>query len=84
MPTIQHGTVAWVIVSDKSGHAKERPVVILTPTADIIPGAIIVGAAVTTRDDVPKPPGHVELPWSRGGHPKTDFIKDAGQFLPGL
>ena len=52
-------------------NPKCRPVVILTATEEIKAGEPMVGVAISTTFDPRVPQGHVELPWHRGGHPRT-------------
>jgi len=62
-------------VADPGGAVKHRPVVIITPTDEMVLDAPIFGVAVTTS--YPDPPGHeyVELPWYRHGHPATGLTR---------
>lgn len=67
------GSIVWHPVPDARGDAKEnpRPIVILTPTEEIILDQPIVGVAVSTRVSEPPSPNEVPLPYSRLGHPAT-------------
>ena len=75
MPSPEHGSIVWAMVADPNGHKKRRPVVILTPTKEIIAGASLVGVAVTSTPTIPKPPLHVELPWHSDKHEKTGLFR---------
>jgi hypothetical protein len=45
--------------------------VIVTATAEIQPDAPIAAVAITSTLKDPLGPEYVELPWKRGGHPRT-------------
>jgi mRNA-degrading endonuclease toxin of MazEF toxin-antitoxin module len=65
------GSVAWAELVDANGFGKVRPVVIVTPTAEIAPGKTVRVVAITTRLPVPLPEDHVVLPWDRQGKARS-------------
>jgi mRNA interferase MazF len=72
MIPLRRGRIVWVEVTDPRGaNPKCRPVVLLTRDSEIMPGAILQGAAVTTFIDPALADISVKLPWERNGHPKT-------------
>jgi hypothetical protein len=58
-------------VPDANGFRKLRPVVVVTPTADISTGRPLDVVAVTTRLPTPLPEDHVPLPWDREGKARS-------------
>lgn len=48
---------------DRNGFRKDRPAIILTPTAQISVAEPIVVMAITTSFPDPPPPYHIPLPW---------------------
>jgi hypothetical protein len=52
------------MVKDPRGFRKERPAIVLTPTAEIEADLPIVVMAVTTTFGDPPPEHHVTLPWN--------------------
>lgn len=73
---LQQGRIVWVRVCDPNGeNAKQRPAVIITATAEIIPDRPIVAVAITSTLNDPLPPEYVELPWHRNKHPRTGLRK---------
>ena len=69
---LQQGRIVWVELLDPQGrNPKLRPAVILTATPDIHDDGAVVVAAVTTQLDTSPAEVCVELPWQRGGHPRT-------------
>jgi hypothetical protein len=58
-------------VQDANGFRKRRPVVVVTPTADIAHGQPLHVVAVTTRVPTPLPEDHVLLPWDREGKARS-------------
>ena len=63
----QLGSVGWAEVEDANGYRKLRPVVVVTPTAEIAAGKSVRVVAITTRLPDPLPEDHVLLPWERQG-----------------
>jgi mRNA-degrading endonuclease toxin of MazEF toxin-antitoxin module len=69
---LHQGRIVWVELLDPQGrNPKVRPAVIVTATRDILPDGDVVVAAVTTQLDTAPTEVCVELPWQRGGHPRT-------------
>jgi mRNA-degrading endonuclease toxin of MazEF toxin-antitoxin module len=64
LPALRHGRLIWAIVKDRRGFRKERPAIVLTPTAEIAKDQPIVVMAVTTTFGEPPPAHHVLLPWN--------------------
>jgi mRNA-degrading endonuclease toxin of MazEF toxin-antitoxin module len=67
----KQGHIVWATVCSPQGTYKKRPLVIISPTDEILLDREIVAVAVTTTFAHPAPPDHVELPWFRAGHPAT-------------
>ena len=67
----QLGTVVWAELEDANGYCKVRPVVVITPTADITAGKPVRVVAITTRLPDPLPDDHVLLPWDRQGKARS-------------
>jgi mRNA-degrading endonuclease toxin of MazEF toxin-antitoxin module len=65
------GSVAWAELEDANGFRKVRPVVIVTPTAEILPGKLMRVVAITTRLPATLPEDHVLLPWERQGKARS-------------
>ncbi len=53
------GSVAWAELEDANGFSKVRPVVVVTPTAEIVPGKSVRVVAITTRRPATLPNDHV-------------------------
>jgi len=71
-PPLQQGRIVWVELLDpQDRNPKVRPAVILTATPEIRENGEVVVAAVTTQLDMAAAEVCVELPWQRGGHPRT-------------
>jgi hypothetical protein len=63
-------------VRDPNGkNPKERPAVIVTATAELRDDEPFVAAVITSKLSNPLPADYVELPWQRGGHPRTGLKK---------
>jgi mRNA-degrading endonuclease toxin of MazEF toxin-antitoxin module len=58
-------------MEDANGFSKVRPVVVVTPTAEIAPGKTVRVVAITTRLSEPLPADHVLLPWDRQGKARS-------------
>jgi hypothetical protein len=82
MAILQYGSVVWARVVDRNGHEKSRPVVVLTPSGEIKPGAVLAGVAVSSAPTLPRPPEHVPLPWQNGGHPRTGLNRPCWAICP--
>jgi mRNA-degrading endonuclease toxin of MazEF toxin-antitoxin module len=63
----QLGSVVWAELEDANGYRKIRPVVVITPTAEIAAERPVRVVAITTRLPVPLPDDHVLLPGSGKG-----------------
>jgi mRNA-degrading endonuclease toxin of MazEF toxin-antitoxin module len=68
---LQLGSVVWAELEDAHGYRKVRPVVVVTPTADIKAGQPVRVVAITTRLPNPLPADHVLLPWDRQGKARS-------------
>ncbi len=76
MTLLHQGRIVWVTVRDPNGqNPKERPAVIVTATAEILPDRPIVAVAITGTLKNPLPPECVVLPWHRDKHPRTGLNK---------
>lgn len=74
---IQQGSIVWVKVKDQAGrNPKCRPAVVVTPSAEIVPGETIVVVAATSSFSRPLPQNQVALPWQHGKHPQTGLYKE--------
>jgi len=71
----RYGQIVLANVSDGHGHTKTRPVVIVTPTADIIRDEPILAVCISTQIKRPMPAEHVPIPWSNPRHPRTGVNK---------
>jgi mRNA-degrading endonuclease toxin of MazEF toxin-antitoxin module len=65
------GSVVWAELEDANGYRKVRPVVVVTPSAEIAAGKPVRVVAVTTRLPNPLPNDHVLLPWDRQGKSRS-------------
>jgi hypothetical protein len=70
-PKLAQGAIVWACVCDPRGNAKERPLIILTETSEILHDEPVVAVAVTTAFPEPPPFEFVELPWAPQRHPAT-------------
>jgi mRNA-degrading endonuclease toxin of MazEF toxin-antitoxin module len=68
---LQLGSVLWAELEDSNGYRKVRPVVVVSPTADIKAGKPMRVVAITTRLPEPLPDDHVLLPWDRQGKARS-------------
>ncbi len=65
-------------VLDPNGqNPKTRPIIVITPDAEIVNEGELFGIAVTGTFPDPLPDDAVKLPWHRAGHPKTGLNKAA-------
>ena len=72
MPTIQQGSIVLAEVSDPNGrNRKARPLAILNPDDQIVPGELLQAVAITSTAIRPLQPSHVALPWFSSGHART-------------
>jgi mRNA-degrading endonuclease toxin of MazEF toxin-antitoxin module len=65
------GSVAWVELEDANGFGKVRPVVVVTPTAEIAPEKPVRVVAITTRLPATLPDDRVLLPWDPQGKARS-------------
>jgi mRNA-degrading endonuclease toxin of MazEF toxin-antitoxin module len=66
------GRIVWVELLDPlSRNRKTRPAVIVTPDEEIQPDSDVWVVAISTQLDEAPADAQVELPWERGGHPRT-------------
>jgi hypothetical protein len=68
-------------VRDRRGVAKERPVIILTATAEIRPDDPLAVMAVTSTFPDPPPADHIPLPWHPAGRVLTKLRKRSAAVL---
>jgi hypothetical protein len=68
-------------VRDRQGAQKRRPVVVLTPTADVRDDEPIIVIAITTSYRDPPPADCVELPWHPAGRSLTKLRKRSAAVL---
>lgn len=73
---LKQGSICWADVPDRNGHIKRRPIVVLTPTRDILLDQPVVAAAVTTTFQEPLEAACVRLPHDPHGHPATGLRRD--------
>ena len=59
----QLGSVIWAEMEDANGYRKARPVVVVSPTADVKGGKPLRVVAITTRLPEDLPTDHVLLPF---------------------
>ena len=78
---LRRGRLVWAKVRDRRGVAKERPVIVLTATAEIRQGESFEAMAVTTTFPQPPPADHVELPWHPQGRVLTKLRKRSAAVL---
>jgi mRNA-degrading endonuclease toxin of MazEF toxin-antitoxin module len=66
------GRIIQVTIADPQGrNPKSRPAVVVVPPADASPTAQVRVIGVSTQIGMAPPAVCVELPWQRGGHPRT-------------
>jgi mRNA-degrading endonuclease toxin of MazEF toxin-antitoxin module len=59
------------LLDPQGRNPKCRPAVIVTPDAEIQPDGAVWVVGITTQLDEAPAEVQVELPWHRGGHPRT-------------
>ncbi len=72
---LRYGHIVLAPVFDGHGNTKNRPVVIVTPTAAIGSDRPLRAVCVSTQVEHPLPDDHVALPWSLPRHPRTGLNK---------
>ena len=73
---VRQGDIVWAQGADPQGNnEKLRPFVVLTLSQEIVRGAPIVAAAITTTIPVPLTDDYVELPWHPRGAVRTGLRK---------
>jgi mRNA-degrading endonuclease toxin of MazEF toxin-antitoxin module len=60
---LRYGGIVWARVMDRNGIRKERPCIVMTPTARISREQPLLVVAITTTFADPPPKWHVALPW---------------------
>jgi len=65
------GSIVWAELEDANGFGKVRPVVVVSPTAEIAPGKPVRVVAITTRLPATLPDDHVLLPWDPTGKARS-------------
>src|SRR4051812_24753856 len=70
-PELRRGRIARASVRNHNGFAKDRPVIILTPTAEIGPDEAFEAMAIPTTFPDPPPADHIPLPWHLWGRVGT-------------
>src|SRR5258708_6590682 len=63
-PALRYGRLILARIADRNGFQKERPAIIVTPTARIADEEPLLVVAVTTTFPDPPPANHVSLPWN--------------------
>jgi len=63
------------LLDPQGRNPKDRPAIIITPTAEIDPSLPLQVIAVTTFLPDPLPDDHVLLPWQQPRHPRTGLNK---------
>lgn len=76
MGQYQYGQIVQANAPDHNGNWKIRPVVIITPTDEIVSDEPIIVICVSTQIERPIPEHHVKLPWQRGRHPRTGLDQE--------
>jgi mRNA-degrading endonuclease toxin of MazEF toxin-antitoxin module len=61
---LRYGRIIWGELKDRNGFRKQRPGIVVTPTAHIETDTPLVIVCVTTSFSEPPPVGHVLLPWN--------------------
>jgi hypothetical protein len=84
LPELRRGRIVWAVVRDRRGFAKERPVIVLTATADIAEDEPLEVMAITTTFPSPTPLDHIELPWHPLGRTSTRLRKRSAAVLTWL
>jgi mRNA-degrading endonuclease toxin of MazEF toxin-antitoxin module len=71
--TLRFGDIVIVdaLLDPKGQNPKNRPAVIVTPSAELAEGRPIFVIAITTTLPEPLPNDYIPLPWSRPRHPRT-------------
>jgi mRNA-degrading endonuclease toxin of MazEF toxin-antitoxin module len=73
---MQQGSVIIALVPDPAGgNLKERPLVIVSPTASVKAGEPIVAVAISTQISDPLEPTEIELPYHPQGTARTGLTK---------
>jgi len=68
-------------VRDRNGVLKQRPVIILTATADVRADEPVEVMAITTTFRDPPPADHLELPWHPRGITSTQLRQRSAAVL---
>jgi hypothetical protein len=74
-PSIRQGRIVYAWISDRNGHTKLRPAIVMTPDDEIGSAAALVVMAITTTFSEPPPWECVPLPWHPRKHPVTHLHK---------
>lgn len=73
---IQQGSIVRALVPDPRGfNSKERPVLIITATDEILLDNVILGLAITTSFGDPIPDNMIPIPWASKGPVRTGLRK---------
>ena len=73
---LEQGRIIWATLSDRNGrNSKSRPLVVVTPTADIPTAEALVAVAISTTPNPNDNPFEVPLPWSANGKARTKLTK---------
>jgi hypothetical protein len=73
--TFEYGQIILVSLPDGHGNRTPHPAVILSPTDEIVPGAMLRVVCVSSQVETPCPSHQIPLPWQRPHHPKTGLNK---------
>ena len=80
-PELRRGRIIWATVHAGNSVAKERPVIVLTATADILPNDAFEAVAVTTTFSDPPPSDCIPLPWHPTGKTLTRLRRRSAAVL---
>jgi mRNA-degrading endonuclease toxin of MazEF toxin-antitoxin module len=72
VPKLAQGQIVLVDVPDPQGrNRKIRPVIVVTPSDEIVANELVVAVAITGTLPKKLPADHVLLPYHNDGHPRT-------------
>ncbi|GMV98066.1 MAG: hypothetical protein AMXMBFR83_24190 [Phycisphaerae bacterium] len=72
---LQQGSIVRASVPDANGFIKSRPLLIISPTDEIVQNRPVAALAITTTFPDPPRADEVPIPWSRVGYPSTGLRK---------
>jgi mRNA-degrading endonuclease toxin of MazEF toxin-antitoxin module len=72
--TLEQGRIIWAELPSSDGTTKKRrPAVVVTPTAEIVPGKPFAVVTATTKFTEPLPADQIHLPWQPEGKVRTQL-----------